>query len=225
MVKATVVVRGLKWLGFILAGLLVLGQSSRGFAQTDEEKVVLKLKDADIRDAVKLLFELRRGQFGYDLSQVETALTSSNMGAGGAGGAGMPGAMGAPAAGPGVMAAPMAPGAMPGAGAPGGVPGGTVGTDTSTNQNAVKQLITLDIPEPGIEWEKAVNKIAEEANLKPPRREGTVYKFIPKPPPPSATGGAMTPGAPGMMGPEAGMMPPGAPGAAGAPAGKGKRKR
>jgi len=182
----------------LLASLLIC---AAGFAQTAETKVALKLQDAHLRDAVEMVFKLKGQQFGYDLSEVEKAIKESTMSTDTTGGA------------------------------PGMMPGGVGPTGNSTQappDHLVNEIITIDVPPPGIEWEKIVFMIAKEANLKEPRREGKVYKFFPKPPPPPpvSTGadGGMMPGMPGALGMIAPGQAPSPPGAK-PPTGRPRKKR
>lgn len=229
------------WIVFLFVAMLA---AQVGFAQTTEQatetKVVMKLQDAHLRDAIEMLFKLKGGQFGYDLSEVEKAIKESSMQTNNmmqGGEMAMPGM--APGAAMPMMAAPAMP-AMP-AGAPGAMMPQFGGASTQTPpEHLVKETITIDIPPPGLEWEKVVFLIAKEANLKEPRREGKIYKFFPKPPPPQPTttmgmeGGMMMPGMPGapampgmqpMPGMGPGMMePPAQPGGP-ARAGKGRTRK
>lgn len=186
------------WTAVLLASLLIC---AAGFAQTAETKVALKLQDAHLRDAVEMVFKLKGQQFGYDLSEVEKAIKESTMSTDTTGGA------------------------------PGMMPGGVGPTGNSTQappDHLVNEIITIDVPPPGIEWEKIVFMIAKEANLKEPRREGKVYKFFPKPPPPPpvSTGadGGMMPGMPGALGMIAPGQAPSPPGAK-PPTGRPRKKR
>ncbi|PJB76517.1 MAG: hypothetical protein CO095_02450 [Armatimonadetes bacterium CG_4_9_14_3_um_filter_58_7] len=171
------------WTAVLLASLLIC---AAGFAQTAETKVALKLQDAHLRDAVEMVFKLKGQQFGYDLSEVEKAIKESTMSTDTTGGA------------------------------PGMMPGGVGPTGNSTQappDHLVNEIITIDVPPPGIEWEKIVFMIAKEANLKEPRREGKVYKFFPKPPVSTGADGGMMPGMPGALGMIAPGQAPSPPGA------------